>query len=307
MNINYSKELNDIKELKDYIKNNFNIDTTIRIPSGYIRNIKVVDFYQKVFLYIIILILYIFILYKIIKYNKKYILFVNIILFLILLYLIFYIICLFYSIYLYYNLYKNKNNLDNYIDYKNIKFETGDIIQEISPWYSKNTILLHILDKRHRYLHGGIIIKFKNKNYLLHVLYNKIGYSNYILDFDNCKYLEICPLDTYIKDNNYSSEYFRLFKNKNKLNNYKLFNTLSEINLEKIAFSYNVHLPENNDYDDNFSINYNCLNFIYKILYKLNIIPLFNFQNIISNDLVFLPNLSNNVYEKEIIIKSFDI
>ena len=92
--------------------------------------------------------------------------------------------------------------------------------------------------------------------------------------------------------------------NNNKITNYKLFNALKEIDMKKALFKLKIHVPENNDYESNFSKNYNCLNFLFKILYKLNVIPLFNFQNIVYNDVMFLPNLSNNIYNKEIIINT---
>jgi hypothetical protein len=304
MNINYLEELIHIRELKNYIKVNFNIDTTIRIPADYCTNIKIETYYLKLLIYIIILIIYIYILYKIIKYNEKYIFIVDLVLFIILFYLVINIFQNIYIIYLYYNYYKKK--LNDCIYYKNIVYETGDIIQEYTPWYSKMGILINIFDIKNHYFHSGIIINFNNKIYILQIMNNKFKYSNYALDFDNCKHLEICPLDSYIMDNTYCTKYYRLFKNSNKdkINNYMLFSALSRMNIEKIIFNYGLTIVENDDYDKNFSVYYNCVNFIYKLLYKLDIIPLFNFQNVLSNDLLFLPKLSNNIYQKEIFIKN---
>ena len=301
MNIN-NEEINNLYELQNYLKQNFNIDVNIRIPIRNPSKITIENIYNKLLINIILLIIFIYLFIKIKKYN----ILINIILILLLLYILYNILYYLYSIYLYNIIYKH--DIDKSTSYKNINFNTGDIIQETTPWYSSYAIYFHILNNKHRYLHGGIIINFKNNNYLLHLMGNSVEYSKPILNFNDYYNLEICPLNNYFKDNYYCTRYYKLFKtnNNNKISNEKLFNILRDFDVKKIVFDtkINIHIPENNDYNDNFNTKYNCLNFIFKILYKLNIIPLFNFQNVLYNDLIFLPNLSNNIYNKEIIIKA---
>jgi hypothetical protein len=305
MNTNYSKELVElinIRELKNYIKNNFNIDTTICVPVKYDNIIKIDNIYSKLLFIIVTLIIYVYILYKIIKYHKKYVFIVNLILFIILLFLLLYLIKNIYSIYLYYNLYKK--NLDNCIDIKNIVLDTGDIIQEFNTWHKDMAIFTNLLNIKKPFFHTGMIIKFKNRIYCIHIMPYKINYPFYILKFNNCDYIEICPLDNYFKYNYYNNRYYRLIKNTNKnlINNYNLFNALNKMNIENMIFSIK-DINIDNDYNNNVYIYCNCVNFIYKLLYKLDIIPLFNFQHILPNDIVLLYSLSNNVYQKEKIIK----
>lgn len=301
MNIN-NEEINNLYELQNYLKQKFNIDVNIRIPTRNPSKITIKNIYNKLLIYIMLLIIFIYLFVKIKKYN----ILLNIILILLLLYILYNILYYLYSIYLYHIIYKH--DIDNSTSYKNINFNTGDIIQETTPWYSSFAIYLHILNNKHRYLHGGIVINFKNNNYLLHLMGNSVEYSKPILNFNDYYNLEICPLNNYFKDNYYCTRYYKLFKTNynNKISNEKLFNILKDLDVKKIVFDtkINIHIPENNDYNDNFDTKYNCLNFIFKILYKLNIIPLFNFQNVLYNDLIFLPNLSNNIYNKEIIIKA---
>jgi hypothetical protein len=64
------EELNDLYELKYFIKNNFNLDVNIRIPNGYVSNITIKDIYLKLLIQIIILIIIVYIYFLIIK--KKY-------------------------------------------------------------------------------------------------------------------------------------------------------------------------------------------------------------------------------------------
>jgi hypothetical protein len=293
-------DLNDLNDLKNYLKNKYNINLSIRLPTEKKTNVTIQDIYLKLFIQIIILILCIYIYLK----NKKYKIY-NIILFFIILYILYNIFCYFYKIYLYNHIYNN-NNYINYINYNDINFSTGDIIQEKLPWYNNFGIFINILNNSSKYLHGGMVIRFENKNYLLHLAGYKCYYSKPILYFNNNNNIEICPLDNYIKDNYYCNSNYRLFKiNPNKkIDNDKLFNVLKEFDIKKIIFKIYIHFAKNNNYNDNFDINYNCLNFIFKILYKLNIIPLFNFQNILNDDFLFLPNLSNNIYNKEIIIQA---
>ena len=80
--------------------------------------------------------------------------------------------------------------------------------------------------------------------------------------------------------------------------------------MEKINFSFMPNINycskdiKSNIGNDNFINNKNhCMSFILKLLHYLKIIPQFNFQNFTSNDLIYLPKLSNNLYNDPIIIK----
>ena len=62
MNKYDGEELNDLYELKDFMKNNFNLDVNIRIPNGYVSKITIQDIYLKLLIQIIILIVSIYFL-----------------------------------------------------------------------------------------------------------------------------------------------------------------------------------------------------------------------------------------------------
>jgi len=212
------------------------------------------------------------------------------------LYSIFFIHQYFNMIYLYYKnnrlyekLYKNKS-----IDYNEIKFNTGDIIQEITNWNYYNIFLCFFPLK---FLHNLMVIKFKSKYYALHYFGINSKYPSNILKINGAKYIEIFLLDDYLKDNYSSVKYYRLFKTKKIINNDSIFEFLKNINYKDLKFSFmiNIDNQENNTY--------HCMSFLLKILNSINIIPKFNFQNFTSDDLIYLPELSKNVYDKPVMFE----
>ena len=141
-----------------------------------------------------------------------------------------------------------------------------------------------------------MIIKFKNKNYILNYVENNFGYPKNILSFNETKYIEIFPLEDYLKDNKKYVKYYRIFRPKKYLNNNSIFNFLKSLDMKKLKFSYFNFIYKNND-------TYNCLSFILKILNYLNIISNFDINTIFPNDFIKLPELSNNLYNNPFIMK----
>jgi hypothetical protein len=218
MNDNTSKQ-NDLIELKDYLEQKYNIKVFLNKSDYSIVIDKIEYIYLKLF-YLVIFILIIAVTYYIFKkyitkYRKKN-LFINIIFYILLLIISLYIIYLLQDYISLIFLYYNKNNNDNIYDkssinYKNINFETGDILQEVVGWNDTNRIFSYLL--KAEFSHCLFNIKFKNKNYLMHFTASNFGYPDNILSF-NSKYLEIFLLDDYFIDNYHSKKYYRIFKPK---------------------------------------------------------------------------------------------
>lgn len=199
-------------------------------------------------------------------------------------------------IFTYYNNHKNDDIYDkSSINYKNINFETGDILQEVFGWNDNNRLFGYLF--KVEFSHCLFIIKFKNKNYLMHYTARNFGYPKNILSFDS-KYLEIFLLDDYFIDNYHSKKYYRIFKPIKPIDNDIVFNFLKKLDIENLQFS---HFPCIKDcLEHNY---FNCMTFILRILSYTKIIPEFNFYNSTPNDLKYLPKLSNNYYNDPIIIK----
>lgn len=290
-------KINDLKELKNYLKEKFNIDVNVNysnkiIIKNDINTVKL-KLFVGFFLFISFLILFIINLKLIKKFIGKNIL-INICFYLL---IISFILCILYFIkvnidmvYLYYNdryLYKNES-----INYNKINFNTGDIIQEARNWNYHHLLLYFFPIK---FLHNLMVIKYKNKNYLIHYTANNPGYPKNMLTF-NTQHIEMFLLDDYLKDNYYSVKYYRLFKTKKIINSDSIFEFLKNINYKDLNFSFMMNFGEDNN-------TYHCMSFLLKILNTINIIPKFNFQNFSSDDLIYLPELSNNIYDKPFIFE----
>ena len=303
--MNNNTSIDDLKELQDYLIHKYNIKIYLNNSKniGVIKKIE--DVYLKLF-FLIVSIIIIFLLYYIFKKDinkfRKTNLFINIIFYTILIFISLYVIFLLQKyLFMIYFYYKNNNIYEqSSVNYKNINFETGDILQEVSNWNYNFGFLLYLFPLD--FLHNIFIIKFKNKNYVLHYTMDNCGYPKNILTF-NTKHLEIFLLDDYLRDNYHATKYYRIFKPKKSLDNEKIFDFLKNIDIDNLKFSF---LPciKNCIYNTNDNNNnYNCMSFILRILNYLKIIPEFNFYNFTSNDLIYLPKLSNNNYNDSIIIK----
>jgi len=290
-------KINDLKELQIYLKENFNINAYIKYYDK-IKKPNISIFYIKLFLILFFSIIFIVLLIIFRKNIKKVIkkkLFFKIIFYLI---LIFLILCSIYLIHKYFNiiylyhfnkkLYEKKYKKKS-IDYNEIKFNTGDILQETTNWNYYN-ILLYLFPLK--FLHNLMVINFKNKNYVLHFTLRTCGYPQNILHFNDTENIEIFLLDDYLKYNYKSVKYYRLFKTKKLINNDSIFEFLKNINYKDLKFSFMINIKEDN------KNTYHCMSFLLKILNSINIIPKFNFQNFTSDDLIYLPELSNNIYDK---------
>lgn len=312
-------QINDLLELKNYLKHKYNLNVTLNNSYNInkninIRSINTVYIRLVISLLILFITIYIFIklidtLNKLNKSNKIYFYFLIILLIIILCSTLFYIQRYLFMIYFY-----NKNNKKTYDEYEeiveyseNIKLNTGDILQEETNWNYNYGVLLYIFPIK--FLHNIIVINFKNKKYGLHYINKKFGYPENILEFDS-KHIELIPLDSYLKDNYHAVKNYRLFKIKKEVNNDKIFSFLKTLNMEKINFSFmpNINycskeIKKNIGNDNSINNKNHCMSFILKLLHYLNIIPQFNFQNFTSNDLTYLPQLSNNLYNDPIIMR----
>ena len=293
----------DLIELQNYLKDKYNINVYLDRP----KIINRIEKIEQVYFYLFFLIFFISILFILYFKFKKYInkiinynLFTKIIYYFLLIYIIVY--SLFYlqkylSMIYFYNkddkLFENNN-----VKFNKSDFHTGDILQELTNWNYKHGLILKFLQLE--FLHNVFIIEFKNKHYILHYNIN-YGYPQNILYFQT-KYLEICLLDDYLKDNYSSTKYYRVLKKKTPINNDIIFNFLKTLNIPDSKFSF---LPciKNCKYDIYSEKKYNCMNFILRLLYYSKIIPEFNFYNFTSNDLEYLPSLSNNLYNEPFIVK----
>jgi len=304
--INNNISINDLKELQDFLTHKYNIKVYLNNS----KNISIIKTIEDVYLKLFFLIVFVVIICSLYYIFQKYItkirknnLFINIIFYILLIFISFYIIFLLQKyLFMIYFYYKNNNIYEkSSINYNNIKFETGDILQEVSNWNYNFGILLYLFPLD--FLHNIFVIKFKNKNYVLHYTMSNCGYPKNILTF-NSKHLEIFLLDDYLRDNYHATKYYRIFKPKKSLDNEKIFDFLKKIDIDNLKFSFlpciKNCLYNNDNNNDN---NYNCMSFILRILNYLKIIPDFNFYNFTSNDMLYLPKLSNNNYNDSIIIK----
>jgi hypothetical protein len=303
--------MDDLIELQYYIKQKYNINVYLN-KSRKINNMEYIKKIEYIYLILFNIILFIIIFIVLFNCYKKniYKLFKNIIykytisiIFIItIIIVIYYIQKYMFMLYLYYNKNKLYENYEvNSKNYKNIDFETGDILQEATNWNYKYGILLYIFPLN--FLHNIIVIKFKNKNYGLHFTNNNFGYPNNILSFckenmnKNGRHIEIFLLDEYINNRYNPVTYYRIFKIKNKLNNDNIFNFLKSLNINNLKFSY---IPSS-DYNTN---KYNCANFLLKMLNYLKIIPNNNYSYFTSDNFIYLPDLSNNMYDIPFMIKT---
>ena len=279
--------MDDLNYLQEFLLINHNLETKIKKSDSiyYIKNIYII------YLILFFLILLLFLIIYFIKFGIK-----SIVPILILLYFIQKYFFLVYH-------YKNINKFDNHFvkkDLNNLDFQTGDILQETVNWDNSTGLLTYLIGND--FLHNIFILKFNNNFYGLHFIKSNFGYPEKYLSFDS-KHIEIFPLIDYLKENDYSVKYYRLFKIKNSISNELVFNFIKTLNMKELFFSYLPNLNQNHIIKN--SNNFHCLSFILKLLNYCNIIPEFNFQNITSDDLLFLPKLSNLKYEDGNIISFF--
>jgi hypothetical protein len=287
-------DLNNLNELKNYLINNYNLDVKINIKDGTKNNIK--ETYFKI-CFLLILLIFLFLFLFLNRKNKNIIKKrINYLLYIVIIIVVVFLINYLYAVYFYneftnnYNFkYYDNEEYKNYLDYKNYNdFNTGDIIQEYLPWYFTIPLILN-----YKYGHNFIILKFNNKNYVLHFL-NECNWPKYVL-YIKSKNLEISCLDSYLKNNIYT-RYYRLFRTKSVINNNSVFNYLKYFTSKDICFS----LSNMFNICDN---RYHCMSFILNLLYYLGIIEKFNFNYFIPDKLTILPDLSNKLYDTPIILQ----
>jgi hypothetical protein len=297
-NISY----NNLIELQDYLRQKYNIKVYVNKSKNLNIIKKIEDVYIKLFFLIVFIIIIIF-SYFIFKTNinkiRKNNLFSNIVFYVLLISIIVYILFLLQKyIFMIYFYYKN-NNLyeDSSVNYNNINFNSGDILQEVSNWNYNYGFLLYFFPLD--FLHNLFVIKFKNKDYILHYTNGNNGYPENILSFNDTNYVEIFLLNDYLIDNYHATKYYRLFKTKKIVDNDKIFTFLKSLKMCDLKFSFLPCIKENN-ISNNY---YNCMSFLLKLLNNLSILKDFNIHNFTSNDLIYLPEISNNMYDKPILLK----
>lgn len=289
----------DLLELYYYLKNKYNIETTIDKPKNvnYLKDTK--DAYIRLF-FLFLLIIILCIIYIILKkYLNKYIInnifiniFFNIIFIIIFLYILNILQIYIFNIYYYHNVYLVEQM--NTLKHNNIQFNTGDILQEVINWNNGGGFLYYIVPLK--FFHNLFIFKFNNKDYVLHYRSESCGYPYNILTLG--KHIEICMLEDYLRDNYHATRYYRLFKINKPINNDKIFNFLKNLDINNLKFYFLpcfVDCPIDN--------NYNCMGFILKLLISINILPEFNYHNITPDNLVSLPKISKNVYDEPFIME----
>jgi len=283
----------DLLEFSDYLNSKYNMNT-------YVSRNKVIDYKSALKMYILKIILFTILLVvlgiMINKYKKN-----NILLIVYIIIIFFYIISITINII-------SKNTIQNKIkfikdnkklqDFSDLKFKTGDIFQSINNFHDYNTYLsYHLL---FAFMHNFILIEFRNKFYLMHIINVNFGYDIDSIYFKNNKHLIIDDLNEYI---NYERTLFdtvyRVIPVNRSLDSDKILDIVNiNFNNSKINFSFSpiLNFFSIEEYYNKFFNNVNCCNIIIKILYMYGIIKINNFNNITSDDLVFLKYWSNNVY-----------
>jgi hypothetical protein len=197
-----------------------------------------------------------------------------------------------------------KLDLEKIKKYNDIDFETGDIIQSGFEWnmdsliYQLTTPIL-----KTTFRSTFLVIKFKGVNYILHFSNKNSEYfkniNKYSIFIGNN--IEIMLLDNFLYESFLiNRNYFRVFKTNKPIEINQIIKYIEYINLNNINFSL---LPLLSVYNEKSIIDrqtLHCSSFILNLLYYLKIIPFINYHNILPNDYIFLPNLSNNYYTEAI-------
>lgn len=301
--------MNKLVDFKNFLNKEYNISSKIyKRKYKYIyTNIKNI-LYDIVLLFCILVCILVFsikwfINLKNINFNKVLFLIIIVI---IIIYLLILILKNSLKIYNYYFL-KNKINkldLEKVNKYNNINFETGDIIQCGFEWnmdsfiYQLTTPIL-----KTTFRSTFLVIKFKGVNYILHFSNKKTKYfkniNKYSIFIGNN--IEIMLLDNFLYESFLiNRNYYRLFKTNKPIEINQIIKYIEYINLNNINFSLLPLLSTYNEKSIIYRKTLNCSSFILNFLYYLKIIPFINYHNILPNDYIFLPNLSNNYYTEAI-------
>ena len=307
-----NNDLINLIELNELLNSKYKLDTKIitlkKINNNTIKNkfnihIDIIKF--------ILTIIFIIILYVSLKkyIDKKYLIIFNIFIVLIILYKIYYIFDKLTNIYFYYkkelyNEYKYNNN--NIKIFKDIDFDllkTGDILQNANYDQYRYSLTYHIFN--FKWMHTLFLIKYKNSIFTLHYTSNNYYLNLNYIQFNKNKHIEILPLKEFLYNHYYFSNKHRLFKASNNINIDTVFYTLKKFNSNDISFNNkNLILYTNNNLNKNYIYKkFNCLSFILYLLKELNVIYHYNYHIFLPNDLVLLPELSNNFYSIEYIFK----
>lgn len=286
----------DLLEFSDYLNTRYNMNTYIKKPRKY--NYKSETLIKYILKIIIIIILLILLGFLINKYQKYKIILIIIYLSI----LLFVLINIYLLISNTISLKKKVNNIkarNKIHELKDIKFKTGDVLQCINNWVDYNNMfnILHII---FGFVHNLFVIEYKQKVYLIHVVDGDFGYDIDTIYFKNNKYLTIIDLHDYINyESNEMDTVYRVIPVNKLLNNDKIFDIINvnfNHNNHKFTFFGTVNFFSLKDYFDEHNNKINCSNFIFKLLYIYGIIKLNNFNNLTSDDFIFLKYWTN-IYE----------
>ena len=313
--------MSHIKDLQEYLKSKFGIKTTLienDVNSLFSYFNKVSDIYYYYALNILGLVILLFGLYAFffiyksgiiekiefpewIKKNNLLFWIIIIVLFIfIVIYLLFNIIRKICMLKNYYHFQKR----DKYIykhakDFHDIKFKTGSVIQEGTQWNwtgQMMDIILSIFPTN--YMHNMMVINYKGHAYGLHFGGASL-YPNEIIKFNQGD-IRLFDLENYMKNNLLYNDKYRVFLPKKELKSEKIFSSIEKLFEDSkqyefgtnFQFFYNIHQLVNYRY-------YNCLSFLLKLLNMMKIIPFFNFNGTLPDDMYFLPKMSDGFFKGE--------
>lgn len=292
-----------LQELSNFLNEKYQMDTYIDKSSEVLFNTNYKLFVIKRVIYIVLLI---FLYCYILSFKNK-----HIVLLLIKIIIILIIIFNLYILIINKITKEHEEKINNHIrnnhtinNIKNIDFKTGDVIQQVFYWNVHNTTIDLFLFQNN--VHNLFVINFNNHIYAFHYYpYNTWLWGHNVIKFKNNKHMEIVNLYEYIKyEKEKYNTIYRLIKVENKLDNNKIFNIIKNNFNKKSTFTFlpSFKFTSIKDWYNNHFNKANCCSFIIKLLYLYGLIKLFNFNNVTSDDLLFLKYVTNGVYKDPIYI-----
>ncbi len=315
--------MSPIQDLQDYLKSNFDIKSTIIENDvskvfSYFNKISDVYYYYALNIFGLIVAIVLFFLFwksssKIAnteflkKLNVPDVIIKNKLIVYIILFIIWILFVLYFLFYIFRKIcmiknYKQFGQRDKYFqkfakDSKEINFKTGSIIQESSQWnWTGNYLDILISIFPSNYIHNIMVVNYKGHKYGLHFGGSNM-YPDEIIELNKNKDIRLFDLEKYFKDNLLYNDKYRIFIPKKEIKYNKIFKVIDDVFQKdkykfELFFFYNIHQLLNYR-------NLTCLSFVLKILYAMKILPLFNFNGILPDDMYFLPNMTDGFYKKE--------
>ena len=292
-----------LQELSNFLNEKYQMDTYIDKSSEVLFNTNYKLFVIKRVIYIVLLI---FLYCYILSFKNK-----HIVLLLIKIIIILIIIFNLYILIINKLTKEHEEKINNHIrnnhtinNIENIEFKTGDVIQQVYYW-TINDKMINLFYFQNN-VHNLLIINFNNNIYALHYYPDDtLFWGHTVIKFKNNKHMEIANLYEYIKyEKEKYNTIYRLIKVENRLDNNKIFNIIKNNFNKKSTFTFlpSIKFTSIEDWYNNHFNKANCCSFIIKLLYLYGLIKLFNFNNVTSDDLLFLKYITNGVYQDPIYI-----